>query len=133
MSNSSALTEILRRQFRKQLDLLWPVLKGSLAQVYKPCIRPTCPLCLKGDKHPAFIFSFTQAGRRRCMYVPAELVPLFRRGLENGRKLEQMLYQTGPDLLLAHRQTKNKTSAPSTARSTSKRPRPILKKNKTNS
>src|ERR1039457_5528551 len=65
----------LRQNFLRQLQKLWPAIKGSLAQVRKPCIRPNCPACARDDKHPAFILSFTDKGRRRCMYVPAELVP----------------------------------------------------------
>lgn len=83
---------------------LWPALKGSLCEVRKPCIRPNCPACARGDKHPAFILSFTENGRRRCMYVPAELVPLLQEGLENGRKLETLLSEVGPRLLRRFRE-----------------------------
>ena len=94
----------LQKQFRQQLATLWPILKGSLSEVRKPCIRPNCPACARGDKHPAFILSFTQKGRRRCMYVPADLVPLLRQGLENGRKLEALLCELGPMLLRNYRE-----------------------------
>jgi len=102
----------VRKYFHEQLLPLWPVLKGSLCQVRKPCIRPNCPACARGDKHPAFIFSFTQNGRRRCMYVPAELVPLLQEGVANGRKLEALLSEIGPRLLRrfrAERAAKTKT------------------------
>ena len=102
----------LEQRFLDQLARLWPALKGSLAEVRKPCIRPNCPACKQGDNHPAFLLSFTQAGRRRCMYVPAELVPLLRRGLANGRQLEALLYQVGPALLQAHRQQRDKKLEP---------------------
>lgn len=94
----------LQKLFQSELLALWPVLKGSLAEVRKPCIRPNCAACARGDKHPAFIWSFTEKGRRRCMYVPAEMVSLLRQGLENGRKLEALLTQLGPMLLRQHRQ-----------------------------
>jgi len=96
-----------QRQFADQLATLWPPLKGSLAQVKKPCIRKNCPACARGDKHPAWIFSFTEGKRRRCMYVPKELVPLFRQGLQNGRRLEQRLYALGRELLRAYRQQRD--------------------------
>src|SRR3990172_1826287 len=86
----------LQVQFLEQVAALWPVLKGSLCEVAKPCIRPHCPACAKGDKHPAFLWTFTEAGRRRCLYVPAPLVPLVRQGLENGRRLEARLTALGP-------------------------------------
>ena len=98
----------LERDFRSQLPDLWPALKGSLALVHKPCIRKNCPACACGDKHPAWIFSFTEGQRRRCMYVPKELVPLLQQGLQNGRRVEQLLFALGPDLLRAHRQQRPK-------------------------
>lgn len=97
---------LLKTKFLAQLPSLWPPLKGSLALVKKPCIRKNCPACARGDKHPSWILAFTQDGRRRCMYVPKELVPLLRQGLQNGRRLEQLLSALGPDLLRAHRQQK---------------------------
>lgn len=92
----------------KNWDSLWPALKGSLAKIYKPCIRPQCPQCLQGTKHPAFILSFSQKGKRRCMYVPQELVPLLRQGLKNGRRLEVLLYAQGPLLLEHYRQKRDR-------------------------
>src|SRR5437867_12243382 len=75
MKNPTAPDSNLRQRFLHQFEKLWPAIKGSLAEVRKPCIRPNCPACAKGDKHRAFILSFTDKGRRRCMYVPAQLVP----------------------------------------------------------
>jgi hypothetical protein len=75
-----------------------------LAEVHKPSIRTHCPACARGDKHPAFILSFTEKGRRRCMYVPAELVPQFKQALRNGKQVEELLCQLGPALLRQYRQ-----------------------------
>jgi hypothetical protein len=99
---------LLQKEFLAQLPSLWPPLKGSLALVKKPCIRKNCPACARGDKHPAWIFSFTQDGRRRCLYVPKDLVPPLRQGLLNGRRLEQLLFALGPALLRAHRPARPK-------------------------
>jgi hypothetical protein len=46
-----------------------------MAEIRKPCIRPNCAACARGGKHRAFILSLTDQGRRRCMYVPADMVP----------------------------------------------------------
>jgi hypothetical protein len=86
-----------------QLLALWPAAKGSLALVYKPCIRAHCRICAQGDKHPNYLLSFTQAGRRRCLYVPKAMVPVLKQALENGRKIEQLLYALGPALLKEYR------------------------------
>lgn len=81
----------------------WPALKGSLALVYKPCIRPNCPTCARGDRHPNYLLTFTQKGRRRSLYVPKAMVPKLRRALNNGRRIERLLYEMGPLLLKQYR------------------------------
>jgi hypothetical protein len=97
----------LRQDFLRQFQKLWPAIKGSSAEVRKPCIRPNCPACARGDKHPAFILSFTDKGHRRCMYVPAELVPQLQQALRNGKALEELLYQLGPELLRQYRKQRD--------------------------
>jgi len=71
--------------------------------VRKPCIRPNCAACARGDKHPNYLLAFTQNGRRRCLYVPRAMVPLLKRALANGRRVEQLLYAMGPALLAEYR------------------------------
>lgn len=88
----------------EELAGLWPLAKGSLAQVRKPCIRPQCAACRSGRKHPAWLFSFTQGGKRRCRYVPLELVSTLRKALDNGRHVERRLVELGAELLQRHRQ-----------------------------
>ncbi len=92
--------------FARQVIALWPALKGSLAQVRKPCIRPQCRACARGDNHPAYLLSFTKQGRRRCMYVPRRLVGLIKQAVKNGRRIEELLYQIGPALIRDHRQSR---------------------------
>lgn len=83
---------------------LWPLAKGSLAEVRKPCIRPNCKACAAGKKHRAFMFTFKEKKVRRCMYVPLELVPVLRSALRNGRLLEKRMSRMGADLILRFRQ-----------------------------
>ena len=87
------------RRFLENLTALWPALKGSLAQVREPCIRPGCRACARGDKHPNWLLSFSEKGRRRCLYVPKAMVSVVRGALKNGRRIEQLLYEMGPALL----------------------------------
>ncbi len=82
-----------------KLIALWPAIKGSLAQVRKPCIRPNCSACARGQKHPNYLLAFTQQGRRRCLYVPKAMVPTLQRALRNGRQIEKLLYEMGPALV----------------------------------
>jgi hypothetical protein len=94
--------------FFQQLPKLWPAIKGSIAQVRKTCLRPGCRACARGDKHPAYILSFAQDGKRRCMYVPKDLVPFFERALRNGRQIETLLSELGPALLQQQRQQRTR-------------------------
>jgi hypothetical protein len=103
MKKTTFTTRHLKQEFARQVQSRWPALKGSLARVYKPCIRKNCPACARGDKHPAWILSFLDRGTRRCMYVPQALVPTLRQALRNGRKLEELLAHMGPALIQAYR------------------------------
>jgi len=93
--------------FLEELARLWPLAKGSLTFVRKPCIRPTCPACKAGRKHKAILFSFTQGGKRRCRYVSAELAPVLRQALANGRRLEARLSELGDALIDAYRRQRD--------------------------
>ena len=62
-----------------------------------------CPACARGDKHPNYLLAFTEKGRRRCLYVPRSMIPVLKRALENGRRIERLLYQMGPVLLRDYR------------------------------
>lgn len=93
----------LQQRFLDQLRACWPALKGSLALVHKPCVRPNCPACARGQKHPNYLLAFTQKGRRRCLYVPKAMIGVIQHALENGRRIEQLLYEMGPALLRQYR------------------------------
>lgn len=96
-----------KAQYMKKTAQWWPAVKGSLALVKKPCIRKGCRLCQSGEKHPAYLFSYTSAGKRRCLYVPRELVPLIKRAIHNGRRLEQWLFTQGPALIKSYRNNRD--------------------------
>ncbi len=97
------IDSVLQQRFLTKVLALWPALKGSLAQVYKPCIRPNCPTCASGQKHPNYLLAFTKKGRRHCLYVPNPMVGLLQRALDNGRQIERLLYEMGPALLEQYR------------------------------
>ena len=120
------ITALSRKAFQAKVAALWPALKGSLALVHKPCIRANCRICARGDKHPNYLLSFTQAGRRHCLYVPKAMVPALKRALENGRKIEQLLYALGPALLRQYRAQNPTQTGPAAqvARSSGKKSQP---------
>jgi hypothetical protein len=105
MSKPKPISE--QQAFLAEVAGLWPLAKGSLTQVRKPCIRPNCPACLSGRKHPAVLFSFARRGKRVCRYVPAELAPVLRQALANGRRLEARLAELGEELLLRYRRQRD--------------------------
>jgi hypothetical protein len=115
---------VLQQDFLKKLLPLWPALKGSLAQVRKPCIRPNCPACARGDKHLNYLLAFTEQGKRRCLYVPLAMVPVIQRALANGRRIEQLLYAAGPALLREYRAQNPAQTGPAVRQ---KRKKPSLK------
>jgi hypothetical protein len=103
MKKQGETAMLLKKGKVLQAKDLWPALKGSLAKVHKPCIRKNCPLCERGEKHPAWILTVSQKGQRRCLYVPEGLVPVIQLGIENGRKIEEWLSDQGPEIVKAFR------------------------------
>jgi len=103
VKHKSIIRSPVQQLLLKKFLTLWPALKGSLAEVRKPCIRPNCSACARGDKHPNYLLAFTEKGRRRCLYVPQAMVPVLKRALKNGRRVEQLLYAIGPALLREYR------------------------------
>jgi hypothetical protein len=93
----------LHQTFLRAIESVWPLAKGSLARVRKPCIRPDCQTCKTGVKHEAFIFVFSKSGKRRCRYVPQELVPVLRNAIENGRNLQKLISELGEELIKDYR------------------------------
>lgn len=97
-----------KQQIREALKALGPVAKGTLSEVRKPCARANCAACRSGRKHKAFLFTYADGGKRRCMYVAPGLVPALRQALSNGRAVEAVLHEAGPDLIRQWRQSSGK-------------------------
>lgn len=85
--------------FRDAAASLYPVARGSLALVRKPCTNPNCSLCKSGERHPAWIFGYVEDGKRKCLHVQPRHVATVRKAIENGRKLERMILDGGLDLI----------------------------------
>src|SRR5437667_8197167 len=80
---------------------VWPAILGSLSLRRSPCIRENCPACRSGEQHPSFVLYGRLKGRRVAVYVPEELVPEVRRGLNNGHALQELLQQAAPRYIKA--------------------------------
>jgi hypothetical protein len=120
MTNKKRSKKSSLQRFKAQITDLWPLAKGSLAQVYNSCIRPACPACSSGKKHRAFIFSYIKKGRRRCMYVPLELVAVLRKAVRNGRLLEARMSDLGSELILQFRQQQARSKSTKNTRGKTK-------------
>jgi hypothetical protein len=86
----------VQRWWQQQTAELWPAALGSLSFRRSPCIRPNCPACRSGERHPSYVLYGRQKGRRFSLYVPETLVPQVQRWLHNGRALQELLYQAAP-------------------------------------
>jgi len=102
------LKRLNQRAFQSELAGLWPLARGSLTMVRKPCIRPGCPACARGVKHAAYILMTRDKGARLCLYVPQELAPLLREAIRNGKILERRLARLALQMILAYRAQRRK-------------------------
>ena len=80
--------------FQKQTAGLWPAFLGSLSLRRSPCVREHCAACRSGEQHPSHVFYGRIKVRRFAIYIPDRLVPEVRLSLQNGRVLQELLYQT---------------------------------------
>ena len=85
----------VERWFRAQAAGLWPAALGSLSLRRSRCVREHCEACARGDQHRSYVLYCRSNGRRVGIYIPDELVPQIQQSLENGRALQDLLYQAG--------------------------------------
>jgi hypothetical protein len=85
----------VERWFRTQTAGLWPAALGSLSLRKSPCIRDHCEACARGDQHVNHVLYLRVKGRRLGLYIPEDLVPQIQHALENGRTLQELLYEAG--------------------------------------
>lgn len=58
-------------------------------------MRDNCEACARGDQHASHVLYCRIKGRCIGIYIPDDLVPEIRRSLDNGRALQDLLYQAG--------------------------------------
>ncbi|MGH9255823.1 MAG: hypothetical protein ACRD3C_14780 [Vicinamibacterales bacterium] len=85
----------VERWFRTQAADLWPAALGALSLRRSPCVRDHCEACARGDQHASYVLYCRVKGRRSGIYIPEELVPQIQRSLDNGRALQELLYEAG--------------------------------------
>jgi hypothetical protein len=74
----------------------WPALYGSQSYRRTRCIHPNCTARQSGEQHSNWVLYGRHNGRRFAIYVPEDLVPDVRQGVDNGRALQDLLIEAGP-------------------------------------
>src|SRR5207253_9632128 len=108
-SKSESPSEVLR-WLQSQTADLWPAVLGSLSLRRSPCVRENCRACQSGEQHPSYVLYGRLKGRRFAVYVPEELVPEVRRCLDNGRALQELLFQAAPRYVKALKRERDQAS-----------------------
>jgi hypothetical protein len=65
---------------------------------------------LSGEQHASYVLYGRVKKRRFAIYVPQELVPEVSRCLDNGRALQELLYEAAPRYINALKRERNKVS-----------------------
>ena len=99
MQRKNKANEAAKAAFLKKVAALWPIARGTVSLVRKPCSRKVCRACASGERHPALIFTCRVGGRGRCLHVRKADEALVRRATENCRKLEALLAEEGVRLI----------------------------------
>lgn len=73
----------------------WPAILGSLSLRRSRCIRKNCRACQSGEQHSSYVLYGRVKDRRISIYIPEELVPEIQRALDNGRAIQELLYEAG--------------------------------------
>ena len=99
MKTRKSEDEAAKAAFLGKVARLWPIARGTVSLVRKPCNRKRCSACASGERHPALIFTCRVGGRGRCLHVRKGDEALMRRATENCRKLEALLAEEGVRLV----------------------------------
>ena len=110
MSKSESPADVLRWLEGRSTGI-WPAVLGSLSLRRSPCIRENCPACLSGEQHQSYVLYGRLKGRRFSVYVPEELVPEVRHCLDNGRALQELLYEAAPRYVNALKRARAKAAS----------------------
>lgn len=110
MSKSESPTDVIR-WLEGRWAGMWPAVLGSLSLRRSPCIRENCPACLSGEQHQSYVLYGRLKGHRFSVYVPEELVPEVRRCLDNGRALQELLYEAAPRYVNALKRARAKAAS----------------------
>ena len=99
------------RWMESQTASIWPAMFGSLSLRRAPCVRENCSACRSGEQHSSYVLYGRLKGRRFSVYISEELVPEVQRCLDNGRALQEVLYEAAPRYIKALKREKAKPAS----------------------
>jgi hypothetical protein len=67
-----------------------PLLAASLVPLQRRCGNPRCH-CAPGAKHPGAYLTWKLQAKTQTAYVPVDLLPEVRQGIQEYRRLKQLL------------------------------------------
>jgi len=96
ISGGSTMSEsAARAKFLSAVSELWPAAKGSVREYKQKCKNKNCPRCASGERHPIWEFTCYENGVQRSKHIPRGVIEEVKQALENGRKIEALLVQSG--------------------------------------
>jgi hypothetical protein len=110
MSKSESPNDV-RRWLEKEAAEAFPAILGSLSLRRAPCIRANCEACRSGEQHASWVLYGRVKGRRFSIYIPEDLVAEIQRCLDNGRALQEMLFEAAPRYVQALKREKSKSAS----------------------
>ena len=93
--DESESTADVARWLEYQSAEKWPAILGSLSLRRSRCIRKNCRACQSEEQHSSYVLYGRVKQRRISVYIPEELVPEIQHALDNGRVVQELLYEAG--------------------------------------
>jgi hypothetical protein len=110
MSEDESPSDVAR-WMESQTASIWPAMFGSLSLRRAPCVRENCSACRSGEQHSSYVLYGRLKGRRFSVYISEELVPEVQRCLDNGRALQEVLYEAAPRYIKVLKREKAKPAS----------------------
>lgn len=87
------LLERKRTLLLKRLAAAGDFVRGSVVLMKRKCIRPSCPRCRAGERHPTWVLTYSRSGRTRTVYLGQKRLADARRMVARHRALMDLIDQ----------------------------------------
>lgn len=93
MRRSDETAAEVERWLRAEVSKLMPAGLGSVSLRRTRCMRKRCHACETGEQHASYVLYGRRNGHRRTLYIPDDLAERLRKILDNGRKVQDLLFE----------------------------------------